>query len=40
VDLGKVEIGALPERTEERQFELGTAGYLPKNLGWVQENDR
>ncbi len=40
VDLGEVEIGGLPEHTEERQFELGTAEYLPKNLGWVQENDR
>jgi hypothetical protein len=34
------ELGALPEHTDERQFELGMVGHLRKHLGWVKEKDR
>jgi hypothetical protein len=40
VSLSAGEIGALPEHTEERQFELGMVGHLRKHLGWVKEKDR
>jgi len=40
VSLSAGEIGALPEHTEERQFELGMVGHLRKRLGWVKEKDR
>ena len=40
VSLTAGEIGALPEHTEERQFELGMVGNLRKHLGWVREKDR
>jgi hypothetical protein len=40
VSLTAGEIGALPEHTEERQFELGMVGNLRKHLGWVKEKDR
>ena len=40
VSLNAGEIGALPEHTEERQFELGMVGNLRKHLGWVKERDR
>jgi len=40
VSLSAGEIGALPEHTEERQFELGMVGNLRKHLGWVKEEDR
>jgi hypothetical protein len=40
VSLSPGEIGALPEHTEERQFELGMVGHLRKHLGWVKEKDR
>ena len=40
VSLSEGEIGALPEHTEERQFELGMVGHLRKHLGWMKEKDR
>jgi hypothetical protein len=40
VSLSEGEIGALPEHTEERQFELGMVGHLRKHLGWMKEEDR
>ena len=40
VSLSASEMGALPEHTEERQFELGMVGYVRKHLGWVREKDR
>src|SRR5450759_3110080 len=40
VSLSAGEIAALPEHTEERQFELGMVGHLRKHLGWVEEKDR
>jgi len=40
VSLSAGEIGALPEHTEERQFELGMVGHLRKHPGWVREKDR
>ena len=40
VSLSEGEIGALPEHTEERQFELGMVGHLRKHLGWIKEKDR
>lgn len=39
VDLGPDELAALPEHTEERQFDLGYTGLF-KRLGWKQEKDR
>ncbi len=40
VSLSADKMDALPEHTEERQFELGMVGYLRKHLGWVKEKDR
>src|SRR5664279_432779 len=40
VSLSAGELSALPEHTEERQFELGMVGNLRKHLGWVREKDR
>jgi hypothetical protein len=40
VSLSAGEIGALPEHTEERQFQLGMVGYLRKHVGWTKEKDR
>ena len=40
VSLSAGELSALPEHTEERQFELGMVGTLRKHLGWVREKDR
>lgn len=40
VSLSKAEMDALPEHTEERQFELGMVGHLRKHVGWVREKDR
>ncbi len=34
------ELKALPEHTQDRQFELGWVGFLRKHLGWRQEKDR
>ena len=34
------ELKALPEHTEERQFELGWVGFLRKHLGWREDKDR
>ena len=40
VSLSAAEIGALPEHTDERQYELGMVGRLRKHPGWVRERDR
>ena len=40
VSLSAGELGALPEHTDERQFELGMVGLLRKHVGWVKEKDR
>jgi len=34
------QVHALPEHTEERQFELGWVGFFRKHLGWKREKDR
>ena len=34
------QIHALPQHTEERQFELGWVGFFRKHLGWKRERDR
>jgi len=40
VSLSAAEIGALPEHTEERGFDLGMVGLLRKHVGWTREKDR
>ena len=40
LSLSAVEMAALPEHTEERQFGLGMVGHFRKHLGWVKEKDR
>jgi hypothetical protein len=34
------QLHALPEHTEERQYELGWVGFFRKHLGWKRESDR
>jgi hypothetical protein len=34
------QVHALPQHTEERQFELGWVGFFRKHLGWKRERDR
>jgi hypothetical protein len=34
------QLHALPQHTEERQFELGWVGFFRKHLGWKREKDR
>ncbi len=40
VSLSAGELGALPEHTDERQFELGMVGHFRKHVGWIKEKDR
>ncbi|MGD0861637.1 MAG: hypothetical protein ABSA21_02615 [Candidatus Limnocylindrales bacterium] len=40
VSLSAGELAALPEHTDERQFQLGMVGLLRKHVGWVKEKDR
>ena len=40
VSLSAGELGALPEHTDEHQFQLGMVGLLRKHVGWVKEKDR
>jgi hypothetical protein len=40
VSLTAAELIALPEHTEERQFQLGIVGSFRKHVGWVKEKDR
>jgi len=40
VSLSAGELDALPEHTEERQFQLGIVGTFRKHVGWVKEKDR
>ncbi len=40
VSLTAAELAALPDHTEESQFELGIVGTLRKRAGWIREKDR
>ena len=40
VSLSAGELTALPEHTEERQFQLGIVGTFRKHAGWIKEKDR